>query len=99
MPIASSALSADTSNVISTRINNLNSGSVPTVANVFPLLYNSHFEQISDGLNPNKISIKNINSLGRFDYEFLKVPAVIPPAIVSIIEPTSSPSVSKIECI
>jgi len=51
----------DTSNVTSTRITNLNSGSVPTVANVFPLLYKSHFEQISDGLNPNQISIKNIN--------------------------------------
>jgi len=61
----------------------------PTVANVFPLLYSSHFEQISDGLNPNEISIKNINSSGRYDYEFLKVP------IVNIQEPTSSPSVTK----
>jgi len=47
----------DTSNVITTRIDNLNSGSVPAVANAFPLLYNSHFEQTSDGLSPNKISI------------------------------------------
>jgi len=57
----------NTSNVISTRITNL-PNYTPTVANVFPLLYSSHFEQISDGLNPNKISIKNINSSGRYDY-------------------------------
>jgi len=85
----------DTSNVISTRITNLSSGSVPTVANVFPLLYGSHFEQISDGLSPDKISIKNINSSGRFDYDFLKVPPTAPfDTIVNIVEPTSSPSVA-----
>jgi len=87
----------DTSNVITTRIDNLNSGSVATVANVFPLLYNSHFEQTSDGLSPNKISVKNINSLGKFDYDFLKVPLIVPvDTIVNIVEPTSSPSVPKI---
>jgi len=59
------------SNILSTRINNLNSA---TIGNIFPLLYNNHFEQISDGLNPNQISIKNINSVGRFDYAFLKIP-------------------------
>jgi len=61
---------------------------------VFPLFYNSHFEQISDGLNPNQISIKNIDLLGRFDYDFLKV-IIAPPTIVPIVEPTSSPTVSK----
>jgi len=87
----------DTSNIITTRIDNLNSGSVPTVANVFPLLYNSHFEQTSDGLSPNKISIKNISLSGGFDYNFLKVPPIVPTnTIVPIVEPTSSPSVSKI---
>jgi hypothetical protein len=85
----------NTSNVISTRINSFNNGSVPTVANVFPLLYSSHFEQISDGLNPNKISIKNINSSGKYDYEFLKVPVAPADTIVNIQEPTSSPSVTK----
>jgi len=64
----------NTSNVIMERIDNLNSSLSPTVANIFPLLYNNHFEQISDGLNPNQISVKNINSAGRFDYEFLKIP-------------------------
>jgi len=72
-----------------------NNGSVPTIANVFPLLYSSHFEQISDGLNPNKISIKNINSSGRYDYEFLKVPLAPADTIVNIQEPTSSPSVNS----
>jgi len=70
-----------------------NNGSDSTVANVFPLLYSSHFEQISDGLNPNKISIKNINSSGKYDYEFLKVPVAPADTIVNIQEPTSSPSV------
>ena len=89
-----------TSNVISTRINNLNIGSVPTVANVFPLLNNSHFEQISDGsspTSPNNISIKNINSSGRFDYEYLNIPPILTTnIIVPILEPISSPSVAKI---
>jgi len=53
----------NTSSVITTRINNLNSGSVSTVANVFPLLYNSHFKQMSDELSPNKISNKNIHQV------------------------------------
>jgi len=57
-----------------TGITNLYSGSVPTFANVFPLLYSSHFQQISDGLNPNKISIKNFNSIDRFDYSKLSIP-------------------------
>ena len=61
----------NTSNVVSKRITNLNSGSAPTVANAFPLLYSSHLVQISNGLNPNKISTKNINSSGKFDYELL----------------------------
>ena len=45
------------SNVMSTRITNLSSGSVPTVENVFPLFNGSHFQQINNGLNPNTISI------------------------------------------
>jgi len=86
----------DISNIISTRIDHLNGSSVPTVANVFPLLDNSNFEQMSDGLSPNKISIKNINSSGRFDCDFLKVPPTTPvDTIVPIQEPTSSPSAAK----
>ena len=87
----------DISNIISTRIDHLNGSSVPTVANVFPLLNNSHFEQISDGSSPNNISIKNINSSGRFEYEYLNFPPFLTNIIIfPILEPTSNPPVAKI---
>ena len=62
----------DTANSLVTAMTNLDIA--PTVNSIFPLFYNNHFQQISDGLNPNQISVKNINSAGRFGYDFLKVP-------------------------
>jgi len=77
----------NTSNIITTRIDNI----IPTAENIFPLFYDNHFEYVEGN---ELILLKNFNLDGLFDYEFLKIPPVIPDIIENVFTPTTSQSVN-----
>jgi len=67
---AGTDIEISTENIITCTVTNED----PTVTNVLALLYDSHFETVSDDVDPTEISLKNFDNQGKFDYDFLKQP-------------------------
>ena len=75
------------------------SGEQVTVTNVLPLLFETHFQTILNGIDPTQISLKNFDTQGKLVFTNLTVPEITTYTYYdeeqNISEPTVTPSRSS----